>query len=485
MKAPVNAHYLSDFLDYLPGHCILDKGITGCGGTTLEITSKRNSVILCPTRNLVISKTSDLVFPVTGSTGTKEIGDYIMSGKENKKIIATYNALPRIMELLNPAEWFLLVDEYHLLFNDYGFRSDAIIPILENFRKFNDWCFMTATPLSKDCEIKELDGIDKISIEWDSAIPVKMQIIDTCFIQRQLTHIIEDVRYNWHIFINSLSTIQQLVKNTDMTNYRIVCSENNKKKLDNIMPINSPVCKYNFYTSCAFEGTDIYDPNGKCVIVSDTKISTTILDISTKVRQICGRLRDSKYKDECIFIVNTRHHRYAGLSQSAFENRVKDNERRGLGLQSEIETYSQDRMQTAVRLYSQDTYSGLYINKYRDAIFYDKNLKNMDVYNYKLVSEIYNSSVSVMMECDKNSYDSRQIDVSSTYKGLHFVYGKLKEQDKDAFSLDELYEMFKDNFRKVNILWHGGRTIKKYFPEHTVYRQSINGNRQTMYKFKL
>lgn len=485
MKAPINARYLSDFMDFLPGQCILNKGITGCGGTTLEITSKRDSIILCPTRNLVISKTSELVFPVTSATNTQDIQDYIDSGKQYRKIIATYNALPRIMQLINPKDWFLLIDEYHLLFNDYGFRSDAIIPILNSFREFKDWCFMTATPLSKDCELKELEGIDKITIEWDNAVPVNMKILDTCFIQRQLTHLIEETGCNWHIFINSLTTIQQLIKNTGIDDYRIVCSENNKRKLQNIMPINSPVCKYNFYTSCAFEGTDIYDPIGKCVIVSDTKISTTILDISTKVRQICGRLRDSKYKNECVFIVNTRHHRYAGLSQCAFDNQVKDNERRGLELQQEIENYSQDRMQTAVKLYSQDTYSGLYINKFNDSIFYDQNLKNMDTYNYKLVSEIYNSGISVMMECEKNSCDSNVSNVVSTYKGLYFVYNKLKEQSKDTFSLEELYDMFKDEFKSVKITWQGGKTIKKYFPEFNVFRQSVNRCRQTMYKFKL
>ena len=84
-------------------------------------------------------------------------------------------------------------------------------------------------------------------------------------------------------------------------------------------------------------------------------------------------------------------------------------------------------MQTAVKLYSQDTYSGLYINNFNDSIFYDQNLKNMDTYNYKLVSEIYNSGISVMMECEKNSCDSNVSNVVSTYKGLYFVYNKLRE----------------------------------------------------------
>ena len=42
--------------------------------------------------------------------------------------------------------------------------------------------------------------------------------------------------------------------------------------------------------------------------MSDTNISTTILDISTKIRQVCGRLRDSKYKDQCTLILNTSKH---------------------------------------------------------------------------------------------------------------------------------------------------------------------------------
>ena len=46
--------YLSEVIEFLPSHCLINKGITGCGGTTLELTCKRNSVILVPTKNLVI-----------------------------------------------------------------------------------------------------------------------------------------------------------------------------------------------------------------------------------------------------------------------------------------------------------------------------------------------------------------------------------------------------------------------------------------------
>lgn len=49
--------YLSDFFSELPSNCILNKGLTGCGGSYLELHSNRNSVILVPTIELVKNKT--------------------------------------------------------------------------------------------------------------------------------------------------------------------------------------------------------------------------------------------------------------------------------------------------------------------------------------------------------------------------------------------------------------------------------------------
>ena len=40
-----NAKYLSDVYDFIPEDVILNKGITGCGGTHLELNSKRNSIL--------------------------------------------------------------------------------------------------------------------------------------------------------------------------------------------------------------------------------------------------------------------------------------------------------------------------------------------------------------------------------------------------------------------------------------------------------
>ena len=52
-------------------------------------------------------------------------------------------------------------------------------------------------------------------------------------------------------------------------------------------------------------GVRPYDENGVTFIVSDGNKSHTLLDISTLFTQICGRLRDSKYKGEIIHVYST------------------------------------------------------------------------------------------------------------------------------------------------------------------------------------
>ena len=94
--APKDARYLSDFMDELPDHCLFDKSITGCGGTTIEIKSKHNSIIAVPTRNLAISKASDTVFAFIGKVTDTELVNYLNSSIQYKKIIITYDMLPKI-----------------------------------------------------------------------------------------------------------------------------------------------------------------------------------------------------------------------------------------------------------------------------------------------------------------------------------------------------------------------------------------------------
>ena len=86
IKVPQDCKYLRDFTRHLESHCLINKGITGYGGTTVELLSERDSIILCPTKNLVLSKSNSNYLSVTGDTNNNEIITYINSNIKYKKI---------------------------------------------------------------------------------------------------------------------------------------------------------------------------------------------------------------------------------------------------------------------------------------------------------------------------------------------------------------------------------------------------------------
>ena len=147
--------YLSEVIPKLPSKTLLDKGVTGCGGTYCELYSDRNSIILVPTIELAKNKSKKGFLVVYGKTNEDEIIKYINSDIKYKKIIGTYDSLKKLINF-NLFSYFLLIDEYHILFNSYSFRNSAIQFLLQNYNKFNDYCFMTATPLEDNIILEEI-----------------------------------------------------------------------------------------------------------------------------------------------------------------------------------------------------------------------------------------------------------------------------------------------------------------------------------------
>lgn len=473
--------YLSEQFSELPSNCIFNKGMTGCGGSYLELHSKRNSVILVPTIELVKNKTEEGIQPVYSAIKDTAIKKYLDSTVPYKKIIGTYDSITRIIKLLDPKQYFLLIDEYHVLFNSYVFRDEAIKNVLNNYKAFNAFCFMSATPLEDLCILKELEDIDRVTLEWKDSTPVKIDIIDTYFTTNELFNLFgrESSKVNWHIFLNSVGTIRQIVPKLD-NSYKVVCSAINRKKstirLNYGTTLDAPK-KYNFYTSCSFEGCDIYDKYGKTVIICDTSIATTILDISTLIRQICGRLRDSIYKDQVTLILNTHKHRYANVSSSEFKEFVDNNILDGKRCEEQFNNFSLRDQLLERRKYSPETYNSFYANMYDNKIFYDDNLRRMDEYNYKLVSEIYNNSISVIKACKENNL----LPESKSTKGEYWVKEKLINKE---YTYEELENTFKPIFEELGLEWSCKTSIDTYFPSYTKKRKVINGVKHTVYWFE-
>ena len=490
---PDSVRYLSDFIDVLPSHKLINKGITGCGGTTLELKAKRNSLLLFPTIELVRSKTNPEYLPVDGDVDIYAIRQYVakrLSNNQFIKIIGTYDSLPKIMQAVpGCTEYFLLIDEYHLLFNDYSFRSKAILNILINFRKFDDWAFLTATPLNETFTLKELEDIDQITYQWPQATKVDIKIKDTAYIQRELVRIITSYpERNIHVFLNSVSTIRNIIKKLGTDDFRVVCSSKQRGKIRHCVPITEPVRKLNFYTSCSFEGCDIYDEKGMTVILSDTSLSTTILDISTKIRQVCGRIRNSKYKDECILVLNTRHHRYANVSKNQFDDFSAKMEAKGKDRINLLTGCSEMSFCTEVELYGQNKigYNNIYVNFFNSHFFYDENLKKIDLYNYMLVSEIYNSTLTVITEYRRHNFNvSDELMTKINSKGLPWVVDIIEQTPHKEWTYTEIENRFKNEFNIRGLSWNHSSVINMFFPPYEKIRKRVNGKRESVYVFSL
>ena len=464
--------YLSEVMECLPSGVLLNKGITGCGGTYVELNSKRNSLVLVPTIELAKNKSQENFLTVYGKVTHKEIKDYIYSDIKYKKIIGTYDSLSKLLDFWEILDYFLLVDEYHVLFNSYAFRNKAILNILKTYTHFKNYCFMTATPLTEDIILDELKHLPRIDVIWSKSTPVKLNVIDVSFTTKELLKIISrNENVNYHIFLNSIKTIKEILPKID--DYKIVCSQEKVRSFE-VSSTKDPVRKFNFYTSAAFEGCDIIDPIGKTIILCDTKIATTILDISTLIRQICGRLRNSIYKDEVTLILSTGRHRYAGKSEDSFKKGVEKNILLGKYTEKLFKDNKDPLYREAeLRKYRDDSFHSMYVNRYQNEIFYDDNLRKMDVYNFELITEIYNSSISVMKSANEHNFITTPQEATKT--------DWINLQNRE-YSFSELQEIYTPIFEERGLTFTA-KSIKDFFPAFTKRRKSINKVRETYYKF--
>ena len=160
-------------MDRLPSNCILDKGRTGCGATTLAIRQQGNTIITVPYVNLIKSKESqhgDILLGVYEGTGREEILDYAKSHGTHK-IMVTYDSLPKVIDILTDEgydvlnDYQLVIDEWQVILNSYDFRPDAMQGLLKSAERFKDVIYMTATPVKRKYMPDEMKHLQRVKIQ--------------------------------------------------------------------------------------------------------------------------------------------------------------------------------------------------------------------------------------------------------------------------------------------------------------------------------
>lgn len=464
--------YLSDVLQELPINCIFDKGRVGAGGTHIALTSASNYIICVPFVSLIQNKIAQVdkypnVLGVYGGISAAEIKDYLAT-TGTKKIMVTYDSLPRLMTYIDPKEYSLLVDEYHLLFTQYSFRRDAAISVLDNYTKFNTYCFMTATVLEDEFILKELKEVDKVIAEWEETkeVTIKSRYCEKSVLKTTVSMINDfltgKVEGNAYIFVNSVEFIKKVVAicNLDDSNARAIWSANNKTEtgLTRGLTTDEPK-KINLLTSTVFEGADLYDKDGKIFIISDSSKAHTLVDISTSFQQIAGRIRNTKYW-------NVIHHFYTNTRYNIDVTYDEYKQVTEKGIKQAKENIAEYNHLSESARTGIITACETYVVKVDNIFTFDENLVRIDLYNFKITKNLYKLRVNLNSAYTKNGYvvehfiSNADNDTSILDNGTKVTFEEMIIQLKELYS--DGCEQIDDDF------------IKDAFIKYPFLKEAIN-----------
>lgn len=465
---------VDDFKEGLPKNCLFDKGRVGSGGTTLALTSKDPYVIAVPYKAMIENKVHQFngkVFGVDGNTNKNEFLEYI-DNTESPKIMTTYDSLGKVTEWIEyPGDYRLLVDEVHLLFTQYSFRYEAVRKVLDNYEKYKDYCFLTATVLEDEFILDELKHLPIVTANWVNVGNVNIDSIKcnhsvSATVVQIVNEFLEGTRKgDMYLFVNSVKFIKEIVKLCKLNdnNCMGVWSKNNEERNIGIKNSNSydKPRKINFFTSCNFEGLDIYNPNGNIFIVSDGNRQHTLIDISTSFQQIAGRIRDSRYLDNITHIyTNTRYD--IDVTYDKFKEICESNIEDATTTVKALEQLTK-KQRNLLRPSDE-----AYINVRDGEFIYDPNLLKIDLYNFKVCKHLYSLRVNLNNEYDKHGFEfingednsipiARMDKVSNSFRNVVIELEKNPEDKELYYAAYKKYPFLEDAINRFDF-----KGIKKY-----------------------
>lgn len=311
--------YLSDVMNEIPPDCILSKKIPGCGATTLELNTERNSIIIVPNVPVIKSKCGkyNQLLGVHEDVTADKICNYLTSNTRHK-IMITPESFGKVktacarcsIDIYN--HFFLLMDECHQLIKDVDYRMDIVLPMNDFFR-FKGKALVSATPIGfSDPRFKEFETIE-VNADYDYRQDIT--VTHTYNIQKTISDYLKAHDGTVCFFINPVVEIYAIMKQLDiLEDSTVYCAPKSRLKLRNEYSFDNAykdwsadtMKKYNFFTGRFFTAFDLdlpYKPD--LVMVTDPYISEyTMLDIDTDCIQICGRFRNGIKSATHIYRVN-------------------------------------------------------------------------------------------------------------------------------------------------------------------------------------
>ena len=496
-----NARYLGElerFKDGIP-FGIVNKTKTDVGGTYVAANCSSNYIIVCPFKDLVDSIAADKnnryeVFKCYGGIREYQFRKYIKNNT-TYKIAVTYDSLPKLIGWLSGTEgWKVLIDEYHLILEDMDFRYDAINGLMEEIQKFRHYSFLSATPIDLDFEIDFLKQLPHYKVQWNGVTkitPIRYKVTQLTkglarFIQIFLDEGISlpDINGNvskveeLYIFINSVTSIKQIADTLKLNpdDVKICCADRirNNKLLGEyqIESVSSPNKKINFFTKKCFQGCNLFTNNGLIIVASDAYRTQTLVDISTTMEQIAGRIRindeyQNIFRNVIVHLFSTNKN---VMSDEEFEMMMQDKEKEADKLLSGWSKLDKEERQTYIKRMNLDTELVSIIN---GKMVYNNLKKQSFIYKQEL-RKTYKDGISIrdsFMQSEKfeltnqNEWEDFNIKLA---KAMTVSYEQLLKDYLDSPS--ESYEQEYPEFP----------LIKRYLKESEM--NTLRWNREKMLK---
>lgn len=308
--------WMQDILTQLPLG-LIDKQITGIGATTLEIVSKRNSIIVVPTKALAYNKHkkhpgtmyvgSSIERPDIGDRPEITIKEYLTNKHIlHKKFLVVADSLKFLIESIVESnlykdvysDFFLVVDEIDVLQTDSYYRPKLEI-VMDYYFKFKAQrrCLVSAT----------VNYFSHPKLQWEcrtifqKEVPQRnISLIYTNNINLKVSEKIKKLPKEDKILIayNSIRNILQVIRLLDenmQAECGILCSDSSEAEVgDYYTSIKDGKLKkrITFMTSTYFTGIDI-EENCHLITVSNADKTYSRLSIN-RMTQIYGRCRDEK-----------------------------------------------------------------------------------------------------------------------------------------------------------------------------------------------
>lgn len=314
IKTIKEGQYLKDIMDFIPENAIIRKTLPGIGATYLEITSKRNSIIIEPNVPVIEGKQKkhpEIRGVIEGVTD-KHVMDYLKRDVEFKKIITTPESYYKVQKAFKELsinyfeDYFFLFDECERITQDIDYRPTIDAP-MEDFWKFKNRSFISATPIQPKDKEFTAQGFKNVIIQPDFDFKQDITIYKTynvlAMVKEDLSKILLDKAniVDTHCyFVNSVDMIHCIIKNLDIMDIsNIYSSADSVKSFQAYGYVNTfssltPLNKFNFFTSRFYSAVDIeLDTKPHVTIVTETIFAPhSIVLPQTESVQIVGRFRN-------------------------------------------------------------------------------------------------------------------------------------------------------------------------------------------------